>query len=328
MILKPREDRNASIAALERLMAHKKASRHDIVRLRGQIDSIIKGDLSEGVAAYKIDINFGPGRDWMVIHDLRIVIDGQSAQIDHLIIGKLLDIWVLESKRLASGLKILDNGECITFSNGRPLGIASPIEQNRDHMLMLERLLASGEVTLPRRMGMTLKPKLRSLVLIEKGHITRPRQPVPGIESLTKTDQLVSHILQADSRGSVFDLAKLISPDTLEAFGRQLVAQHRPIEYDWERRFGLAMPAGMAEPPARPYQPPPANVVPMRPAASAPPPKAETAAAAPRPPAGQCDACRAPISSGIKRYCQTNAERFSGRILCMACQPTAATARA
>ena len=34
MILKPREDRNTSIIALERLMAHPAATRHDIERRR------------------------------------------------------------------------------------------------------------------------------------------------------------------------------------------------------------------------------------------------------------------------------------------------------
>ena len=55
MILKPREDRDTSIATLERLMAHPAATRHDIVRLREQIDAIIKGDLSEGKAAIEME---------------------------------------------------------------------------------------------------------------------------------------------------------------------------------------------------------------------------------------------------------------------------------
>jgi hypothetical protein len=328
MILKPREDRAASIAALERLMAHPAATRHDIARLRQQIDAIIHGDMSEGKAAYELDTHFGISRNWMVIHDLRIEVHGQAAQIDHLLLGRCLDVWVLESKRLSSGLKVLDNGECLTFRNGRPVAIDSPMEQNRRHVKILQRLFDSGAVPLPRRLGLTLKPKLHSLVLIAEGRITRPKAAVPGIESLIRTDLMFSHVERAAEKGSPLDLAKLVGCDTLEAIGQALASQHRPIEYDWQRRFGLAdhRPA-LAQPSG-------GTVVPLRPRAAAlPAPPAPPAAveapaeaaapAKPRPPAGQCDACEAPISAGVKSYCRKNAARFDNRILCMSCQPRA-----
>lgn len=326
MILKPREDRAVSIVALERLMAHPGATRHDIFRLRQQIDAIIHGDMSEGKAAYELDTHFGFNRNWMVIHDLRIEVHGQTAQIDHLLLGRCLDVWVLESKRLASGLKVLDNGECLTFRGGRPLAIDSPMEQNRRHVKILQRLFDSGAVPLPRRLGITLKPKLHSLVLIAEGRITRPKAPVPGIDSLIRTDLMFSHVDRASDKGSPLDLAKLVGCDTLEAIGQSLVSQHRPIEYDWQRRFRLSDP----EPAVTPRSG--GTVVPLRqhaapstaPVAVADAPAEATAPAKPRLPAGQCEACEAPISSGVKSYCRKNAARFDNRILCMTCQPKVA----
>ncbi|WP_164156856.1 nuclease-related domain-containing protein [Sandarakinorhabdus rubra] len=328
MILKPREDRNASIAALERLMAHPAATRHDIQRLRDQIDAIIKGDLSEGKAAFELDTHYGHNRNWMVIHDLRIEVAGMTAQIDHLLLGRCLDFWVLESKRLASGIKVLENGECLTFRNGRiPVAIDSPIEQNRRHVKMLQRLLDSGAIALPRRLGFALKPRLHNLVLIAEGRISRPKTAVPGIESLIRTDLMFSHVESMSERGNPFDLAKVVSPDTLEDIGRQLVAQHQPIEYDWERRFldvRLRQPAQQVSEPAVRFQPPPraANVVELRsaPAKAGPaaPPSAPQKKA--RAPVGTCEACPAPVSSGVKTFCEKNAERFGNRILCMKCQ--------
>ena len=35
-------------------------------------------------------------------------------------------------------------------------------------------------------------------------------------------------------------MLKLVGSDTLEAFGRQLVALHRPAKVDWAARFGIA----------------------------------------------------------------------------------------
>lgn len=316
MILKPREDRNASIAALERLMAHPAATRHDILRIREQIDAVIKGDLSEAKAAIELDTHYGASKGEMIIHDLRIELDGLVAQIDHLVIDRLLDVWVLESKRLANGIKVNENGECLTFSGRYPVAIDSPIEQNRRHVKMLERLFDSGAVTLPKRFGITLKPKLRSLVLIAEGRITRPAKPVPGIESLIRTDQLCARMKREGAGGNPFDLAKMVSAETVRDIGLQLVALHRPIEYDWERRFRMTGPRNtaqhVAEAPAR-YAPPPRPKPPAAPTAK----KPSTA--------GQCEACEANISSGVKNYCQKHAARFDNRILCMSCQPKAVT---
>ncbi|WP_156256984.1 nuclease-related domain-containing protein [Sandarakinorhabdus oryzae] len=319
MILKHREDRSTSIATLEQLMAHPAATRHDIERLRQQIDAIIKGDMSENKAAIELETHWGHSANHVIIHDLRIELDGLVAQIDHLLINRLLDVWVLESKRLGGGIKVQDNGECLTFSNGRyPVAIDSPIEQNRRHVKMLERLFDSGAVPLPRRMGLTLKPRLRSLVLIAEGRISRPSKPVPGIESLVRTDQMFAHIQRGVENGNPFDLAKLVSADTVKALGEQLVAMHRPIEFDWERRFQLAGPRAIPKATTLPVAPSPtplpaqkAKVVPIR--------SPETPAH-PKPPAGQCDACQAPISSGVKNYCRKNPERFGHLTLCMDCQ--------
>ena len=63
MILKQREDRAASIATLEALMTRPEARRHDIERLRTEIDAIIRGDMSESKAAYVLDVEFGASRN-------------------------------------------------------------------------------------------------------------------------------------------------------------------------------------------------------------------------------------------------------------------------
>lgn len=310
MILKPREDRNTSIAALERLMAHPAATRHDIERLRQQIDAIIKGDMSENKAAIELETHWGHSANYIIIHDLRIELDGLVAQIDHLLINRVLDVWVLESKRLANGIKVQDNGECLTFNGRYPVAIDSPIEQNRRHVTMLDRLFASGAIPLPKRMGFTLKPKLRNLVLIAEGRITRPKTPVAGIESLIRTDQLFAHIQRINDSGNALEIAKLIGQDTLMAMGRAMVDMHRPIEFDWERRFRLSAPA-MPPAPAVP------KVVQLHPAT---PSTAAPDTTKPRPSAGQCDDRKAAVSSGVKTYCNNNHERFNGRVLCMNCQ--------
>ena len=45
-----------------------------------------------------------------VIHDLRIECEGRVAQIDHLLIGRFLDIWVCETKNFSEGIAINEQG--------------------------------------------------------------------------------------------------------------------------------------------------------------------------------------------------------------------------
>jgi len=256
-----------------------------------------------------------------------------SAQIDHLLVNRFLEFWVLESKRMSGGIKVLDNGECLTFSGGRSIAIESPIEQSRRHVKMLQRVIDSGALNLPSRLGRIMKPRLESVVLITDGRITLPNKPVPGLETLVRTDMFLNHRDAVFDKRSSLDLARLISFDTIMDIGQQLVALHQPIEYDWERRFNMASPTSalpvVAAPPletAVPLvvaEPPPPPFVPAPPVSNV---AAITPAKAPRPPAGQCAACQSPVSRGVKAYCASNAARFGERILCMPCQATKAVA--
>ena len=308
MILKHRDDTRSRIHGLKARLADPSlparehdAIEHDIRRRKA-------GEEGEGDAAHYMDVHYGRSRDWMVIHDLRIEHDGLSAQIDHLIIGRLLDVWVCETKRFGSGVKITEHGEFVTFVNRMPRGIDSPIEQNIRHIKILGEVLKSGAVALPRRLGFGLAPKLRSLVLISGGAINRPRADIAGIETVIKTDQLHATIGRTAEHGNPLDLLKLVSSATIEDIGRQLVALHRPVA-----PTRVTSPAAVTEDPRRAP-----NVIPIRrPAAIAGP---DPAGGRARPHEGRCQSCAAPIGPAIIGYCRKYAERFAGRRLCRACQ--------
>ncbi len=51
-------------------------------------------------------------------------------------------------------------------------------------------------------------------------------------------------------------MLKLVGSDTLEAFGRQLVALHRPAKVDWAAKFGVATAAPSASVEAAPARRP------------------------------------------------------------------------
>lgn len=160
-------------------------------RTRADIQSEIRrvraGAKGEREAAYEIDFYHGPSRNWAVIHDLRIEHEGRVAQIDHVLIGRFLDVWVCETKSFSEGVAINEQGEFTRFFNSKPEAIPSPLERNRKHMLVLERILASDKVTLPTRLGMKLRPRLRSVVLVSKGaRITRPKAKIDELDRIVR----------------------------------------------------------------------------------------------------------------------------------------------
>lgn len=219
------------------------------VKTRSAIDQEIRairaGNKGEREAAYEIDFHHGPSRNWAVIHDLRIEHEGRVAQIDHVLIGRFLDLWVCETKHFSQGVSINEHGEFTRFFDGKPVAIPSPLEQNRKHMLVLERILQSDKITLPTRLGMKLKPRLHSVILISKdARITRPKTKIDGLDSIVKSDQFRTHIersIDEDSIASSFmTMGKLLSRESLEDFAGQVSRLHRPLRRDWEARFGLS----------------------------------------------------------------------------------------
>lgn len=326
MILKDRDGLFADIERLSALAAHPGASARQRIEIEDQIRRLKSGERGEAGVAYHLKTFFGASKNWIVLNDLRIEHDGVVAQIDHLLIGRLLDIWVCESKNVADGLKINDHGEFITFYNRKPRAMASPIEQTQRHIHVLKRLLDSGGLRLPTRLGLTLRPRLRGLVLIANGTITRPKIPVPGIEMVIKAEHLQRHVTSADDGGNPLDLAKFVSFETLKDLGEQMVALHRPITFDWEQRIrlkGNTKTIGNATT----WQSPEAYLPKKTPPVEATrrhaqPASRDVAITKPSSTAADgCASCGAQITSGVRSYCLQNAARFNGGIYCMACQP-------
>src|SRR4051795_1833815 len=180
MQIKAADGRQGDLLSLERWRDGSNVPPATRKRIEVEIRNISAGVRAERDAAYQIEFYFGRSENWATIHDLRIEVDGLAAQIDHLIINRLAEIWVCESKSFAEGVSINEHGEWSRWWHGRPEGMASPIEQNRRHIALLERAFEDKLAPLPRRLGLvSMKPRLRSLVLVSnEARISRPRQKI------------------------------------------------------------------------------------------------------------------------------------------------------
>jgi hypothetical protein len=240
MIIKNADDKSHDIATLQSLLTHPQATGETRKRIEQEIRNRQAGMRGENEAAHEMKVHYGASRNWAILHDLRVVHDDLVAQIDHLVINRWLDMWVCESKHFSEGVAINEHGEFSAFFGSKPYGVPSPIEQNAKHIRILGRILDSGAVALPTRLGFTIKPELKSLVLVSKGaRISRPATKIAGIECVIKNDQFFSHVDKAVDDNSVLSTAKIISSETLERVAVQIAALHTPLRFDWHARFGL-----------------------------------------------------------------------------------------
>lgn len=301
MLIKAADDKQPYIAALEALLLRPDVDGAMRARIDQDVRMAVAGWRAERDAAYEIEFHFGSRPSYATIHDLRIEFDGQVAQIDHLVINRLLQVWVCEAKSYNSGVSINEHGEWTTRWNGRTVGLPSPIEQNRRHLLVLQRLFDADVCPLPRRLGQRLTPDLRSLVVVANtSRITRPRSPVDGLSSVIKAEKLRSTIeAQFDQR--LRGMLRVITQAELERLATDLAALHRPLPPDVESRYGLG---------------------PIAPAAAA-PPRAIAGQARPHPP---CQRCGRTLTKQEAWFCRFNKARFAGGFYCIDCQDGAGSA--
>jgi hypothetical protein len=241
MQIKAADSSQPDVLALERLLDRADLPAATRKRVEAEIRQIMAGERAEQAAAYQIELYFGRSENWATIHDLRIEVGGLAAQIDHVLINRLAEVWVCESKSFAEGVSINEHGEWLRWWNGRCEGIPSPIEQNHRHIHLLQRVFDDGLAPRPRRFGLApMKPRLKSLVLVsDSAKISRPRKRVGGLDEVIKAEQLKTHVFDAFDATPDWDVLRLIGKHGLEKFARGLAALHRPASFDWAARFGL-----------------------------------------------------------------------------------------
>ena len=317
MLIKPADEKSGDLALLQTFECRDDISADQRRRISQEIHTIRSGRKGESEAAYEMDFHFGASKSWMIIHDLRLECEGRVAQIDHLLMNRWLEIYVCESKRFADGLSINEHGEFSAYYGSKPYGVPSPIEQNDRHMAVLKAVFKTGQVEVPRRLGIPMMPSLNGLVLVSRNaHIRRPKAKVVGIDSVIKNDQIKARIWKdIDASNNPLLIARLIGQDTLEQFARRLAAAHKPISFAWHARFGLA-------PETVPLTPSvvPAQVDPSASVAAAEIQAEGTAQAEFKKSKSVCVSCGVSLSYAVAKFCWTNKRRFGGNAYCMNCQ--------
>lgn len=254
MLIKTPDDQTPLLALLE---AQAAGSGPDAKRAAIELRNRKAGVRAERESAYLIDHDFAESKNWAVIHDLRLEHGQRVAQIDHLLINRWLQVYVLETKGFHDGVKINEEGEFLRWNNftKRYEGMPSPLAQNERHISVLREVLETIE--LPTRLGLRIPPELMSFVLVSpNAQIKRPEKF--DTSRVIKADQLRRSIWRdIDNENPLVGLiktaAKIVSPETIEFVARELAKKHQPLTRDvtptieWEH-----MPAKTAPTPEKP----------------------------------------------------------------------------
>lgn len=247
MLIKSADGRDKDIQALEALAARPDVPHAVKKRIQKELRSIKRGAWGESQAAYAINFDYEKGVNSAIIHDLRIEHDGRVAQIDHVIVNRVLEVIVVESKNFGGGLAVNENGDFTAFYDGKPYAIASPVEQNRRHCDVLNALFKSGEIKIPTRFGGYIMPRTVPVVMLSnESRITIHKSLNETDYNIIKADRFTSwnekRIGKKGVAGILFgEGPRIVSEETLRDFAERLAALHKPVTFDWEARVGLSV---------------------------------------------------------------------------------------
>jgi hypothetical protein len=324
LLIKERDNRDADLAELRKLLDREITTKQRFL-IEREMKFLGSGVRGEDSSAYYIDYHYKNSKNWVVIHDLRVRYEDFIAQIDHLLINRFLDIYVLESKNYYYGIKITTQGEFMAWNGKTYIGIESPIEQNKRHIHLLEKVITRASI-LPTRLGIPIPPTYYNYILVSPtSRIDRPPNSELDTSIVIKADALVSTIDKRVDKMSMSEAltsgVKMVTLETVEAFAKELIKRHRPAKMNYAAKFGI--PAADSKPPSTSGV---ANgilsdVVAEKTAVYK---KAEA-----RPTANKnekaknqekCNKCGADVDSKVVFFCRMNKQKFGGNVFCRSCQ--------
>lgn len=237
MILKQSDDKETQIKELESLLSI--APSIIKPKIEKELSMLRAGIKGEQESIYQIDFNFKDNNNFVVLHDLRFEINGNVAQIDHLIINRILDIYCLETKHFHSGIKISDGGEFMQFIPSKKIyvGMPSPIAQNERHIKVLQDIFKLC-IDMPTRLGWTITPNFHSRILVNNSALVYRSKKFDS-SCVMKSDQFFTSFRKDMDGTSLTSLAKVVSTETIENIALQLKSLHMPIKFNYRAKFGL-----------------------------------------------------------------------------------------
>lgn len=302
MLIKAADDKSKRLSLLEDLQKSNLLGSRQKEWLRTELRNLKAGIKGEQAAAFYLNGHYKDTQNNALLHDLRLVVDDEVAQIDHLVINRTGYMVLIETKNYSGDLEVNAHGEFTVRYGQDRYGIASPFEQSRRHARILAKVLERLEIgTRTDKL-----PEFHSVVMLHpQATIKRPDPKAFDTSFLIKADQFPAwheKLVEGTSTGGLLKaLFNVRSPETIKEWGEKLKRQHRAAD-------PLALPDFMQP---KPVVPVPVAAPKVVPATSAP---AEADASLTK--KLICAHCREKISFAEGKFCWNNAKRFGGLQYC------------
>lgn len=312
MLIKSPDDKKKRLRLLEELRASDRLDERQKDWLRNEYRRLAPGTTGERDAAHYLDMSFSESKNHAVLHDLRLEANGQIAQIDHLIVNRMLYFYLLETKTYSGSLHINEQGEfMVEYSGERRWGIESPLEQSRRHETVLKKVLERLKIT--GRAG-TVPTFIHVVMVHPKAIIHRPPVEKFDTSMVIKADQFATwHAKFVDKLGVATMLPGMVNlrgRGTVKEWGEQLKGEHRPTN-------PLELPDFMRPKvmvPAAPHTPP--NAAPEDPLWAEAPKMQPLPVSARNDAKPVCSTCGKTLTPKVAKFCLDKAEWFGGKLYC------------
>ena len=189
----------------------------------------VAGRRAEEQMAHYLKRFFGNSQEVDVLNYLRIALDGEIAQMDHLVVHPL-GLTIVESKSVSGSIQIKDDGQWVRWYDKRPQGVRSPVTQARMQAMLLRDLLARTV----KQKGFFDGVELDVLVAIsDSGTIQWPS--TGAMPEVCKADQVPERIRQKLSLGKEARQMEVLPAQHRKAVTEFLKVVHQPLSVDQEK---------------------------------------------------------------------------------------------
>mgnify|MGYP001627823836 CR=1 FL=1 len=236
------------LADLEEIHAHvSNIDKRIAKQVKGNILKLKAGHSAEKSAAYLLDKLFQESNRSILLHDLRLDLDGDVAQIDHLSLNRYGFVKLYETKSFSTGIKIDDDGVFWRWDDyaKRYIEIPSPVLQSQRHEVTLKNALNAigyealhfSHYVLVDYKAKLIKPKDRKF-----DNVCRPDR-LEEVWNREEEKPLNLRDLSAGLKGvgRLFS-GKALTPEQLQEFGNKLAKMHTALQMDVWSRYGLEKP--------------------------------------------------------------------------------------
>jgi hypothetical protein len=148
------------------------------------------GRQAEEQMAHYLRRAFGEEPNVLVFNGIRLQVNDDAAQIDHLILHPY-GLIIVESKSVTTRLTVNDRGEWIRWFNGSSRGMASPVRQaERQRDFLRSYLKRDGSPVATKELALNVR-----VAISDAGIIDRPKGTEPDeLDCVYKADQIPEEI--------------------------------------------------------------------------------------------------------------------------------------